>query len=53
MYNAKENNVSDMFSNNKLKYDCICERMYFEINQNSSMVNVKKSLIPIENILED
>ena len=53
MYNAKEDNITNVYADNKLKYECICERMYFDMNQNDSMIRIKKSLAPIEDILDN
>jgi hypothetical protein len=51
MYDVKEETKKTEYSNNnKLKYECICDRMYFEMNKNTSMVNIKKNIIPIEDI---
>lgn len=47
MHDAKKTEHSDK---NKIKYDCICDRMYFEMNKNTSMVKIKKNIIPIEGI---
>jgi hypothetical protein len=51
MYDVKEEAKKTEHSNNtKLKYDCVCDRMYFEMSKNTSMVKIKKNIIPIEGI---
>lgn len=50
MYDAKKN---DNLNNKKqLKYKCISDRIYFEGNKNTSMINLKTSYIPIDNVLK-
>lgn len=51
MYDAKtqENNKN---SEKELKYDCISDRIYFEMNCVNPMLNVKTSYVPMNDILD-
>lgn len=52
MYDAKENEKDKCKDNKQLQYNCICDRIYFDTNSNSAMLNLKTSYVPLENLLE-